>query len=68
MRSVLWIVCLLPVFAFAAPEISGTPDELQNYLKPATRFVNVQGYAERASHSDLALVSLRVRHGREDSN
>ncbi|MEM7364183.1 MAG: SIMPL domain-containing protein [Pseudomonadota bacterium] len=50
---------MLPL-VYAAPQISGTPDEVRAYVKPSPRSVVIQGQAERYSHSDRAHVTLAV--------
>ena len=44
----------------AQPELSGTPDELREFLMPRPNFVNISGDGELTAYKDVAKVSLLV--------
>lgn len=51
---------LVMVTSYAAPELKGTPDELQKYLQPAVKTISISGVAKETAYSDQAHVTLVV--------
>lgn len=56
--SSLFLLCAHP--ATAQPKLSGTPDELREFLMPRPNLVNISGEGELTSYKDVARVSLLV--------
>ena len=46
--------------AYAEPELSGTPNELQRYLDRNDQLIAIYGYAEETAYSDTAHITLAV--------
>ncbi|ALP54376.1 hypothetical protein Tel_15155 [Candidatus Tenderia electrophaga] len=51
----------LPLLANAAPELSGTPHELSQYLLDQKKIIAIEGEAEEKVEADRAVVSIAVR-------
>ncbi len=63
MKSILWftLFCLLPLISSAAPELSGSPHELSQYLLDQRRIINIHGEAEKKVEADTAIVTISVK-------
>lgn len=55
------LFCLIPVIALAAPELSGTPHELSQYLLDQKKIINIHGEAEEKVEADIATVAISVK-------
>lgn len=57
----IMVLFLLPATAFSAPELKGSPQELQSYLLDERSVVVVTGSGEERVKADKAIVSLVVK-------
>lgn len=57
----LALSCCLPALVHAAPELSGTPHELSQYLLEQKRIIAIQGQAEHKVEADRAVVAIAVK-------
>ncbi len=60
MRSLVFLMLFLPLVAYSAPEIKGSPDELKSYIYPDERTLSISDKAEETAYSDEAIVNLVV--------
>lgn len=55
------LLFLFPIAVLAAPELSGTPYELSQYLLDQKKIISIQGDAEEKVEADTAIVAIAVR-------
>lgn len=64
LKPIYWLataaVAVSAPLAIAQPQLSGTPDELREFLFPRPHTVNINGEAELRAFKDVARVSLMV--------
>lgn len=63
MKSIFSITLffLIPAVSLAAPELSGTPHELSQYLLDQKKIINIHGEAEEKVEADIATVAISVK-------
>jgi len=54
------LLILFSSFAYSAPELKGSPEELRQFLHPRDKLVTIYGDATETAYSDKAIVSLVI--------
>lgn len=62
------IVCCFSPLLYAAPELSGTPHELSQYLLDARKIIAISGNGEVKVEADQAIVSLTIKNEAKSLN
>jgi uncharacterized protein YggE len=56
------VTCCFSPFLMAAPELTGSPQELSDYLLDARKIISIQGSAEEKVEADQAIVMLTIKN------
>jgi len=56
------VTCCFSPFLMAAPELTGSPQELSHYLLDARKIISIQGSAEEKVEADQAIVMLTIKN------
>ncbi|WP_444958424.1 SIMPL domain-containing protein [Microbulbifer sp. ZKSA002] len=59
-RLALFAALIIPALSQAAPEITGTPQDLRGLIYPESRIVTLHGNAKETAYSDQAIVNVIV--------
>ncbi|WP_444930100.1 SIMPL domain-containing protein [Microbulbifer sp. SSSA002] len=59
-RLALLATLIIPSFALATPEITGSPQDLRGLIYPESKIVTLHGSAEETAYSDQAIVNVIV--------
>lgn len=57
-----FVACCFSPLLFAAPELSGSPHELSQYLLDARKIITISGSGEEKVEADRAIVSLTIKN------
>jgi len=59
-RALVFTVFVVPAVTVAAPQVSGTPEELARFLEPGPVTVSFRGEATETAYTDRAIVDVLV--------
>jgi uncharacterized protein YggE len=59
-QLLILLTWVLSSFAFAEPELKGTPNDLRGFLFPEQDIVSIYGDAQETAYADIAILSLVV--------
>jgi uncharacterized protein YggE len=59
-KNLIMLIACTAVFAYAEPELKGSPNELRGVLHPQGNIVTIRESAEKKAYSDIAIVSVLV--------